>query len=148
MDITRMEEDLIRDEGIRLRPYKCSAGHLTIGVGHRITANDRAASADSLSLEAVGMLLTRDIATALGAAFRIFGREAFEAMADARQRAVVNMIFNLGEARFAGFRRMIAAIKAGRWGDAAAECLGSKYAEQVGARATRVAYQLRNGRDM
>ena len=142
-----MEEDLIRDEGIRLRPYKCSAGHLTIGVGHRITANDRAASSDSLSLEAVGMLLTRDIATALGAAFRIFGREAFEAMTDARQRAVVNMIFNLGEARFAGFRRMIAAIKEHRWKDAAAECLDSAYARQVGKRALRVSEALRTGAD-
>lgn len=147
MDITRMEEDLIRDEGIRLRPYKCSAGHLTIGVGHRITANDRAASADSLSLEAVGMLLTRDIATALGTANTVFGRDRFEGMTDARQRAIVNMIFNLGAEGFAGFRRMITAIKEHRWKDAARECLDSKYAVQVGKRARRVAEALETGLD-
>ena len=27
MDYTRMEEDLIRDEGLRLRTYRCTAWH-------------------------------------------------------------------------------------------------------------------------
>ena len=143
MNFTTMEEELIRDEGLRLRPYTCSAGHLTIGVGHKITG--RESLGDTISLEVAGMLLTRDIATALAAATRIFGRERFEGFAEARQRAVVNMIFNLGEDRFQGFKRMIAAIQAGSWADAAAHCLDSKYAQQVGERAKRVARQLREG---
>ena len=147
MDFTRMEEDLIRDEGLRLRPYRCTAGHLTVGVGHKVTPQDRIAEDDAISLEAAGMLLTRDIATALGAIFRIFGREAFEAMTDARQRAIVNMIFNLGSERFGRFRLMITAIKEHRWSAAAVECLNSKYATQVGNRAQRVAEALRTGRD-
>lgn len=143
MDFTRMEEDLIRDEGLRLRPYRCTAGHLTIGVGHRITPQDRIAEDDAISLEAAGMLLTRDIATALGTANTVFGRDRFEAMTDARQRAIANMIFNLGSERFAGFRKMITAIKTHKWEDAARECLNSKYAAQVGKRAQRVAEALR-----
>lgn len=145
MDYTQMELDLIRDEGLRLRTYRCSAGHLTIGVGHKVTDRDRIAEGDTISLEAAGLYLTRDIATALGTANTVFGRDRFESMTDGRQRAITNMIFNLGPERFAGFRRMITAIKSRQWDDAARECLDSAYARQVGARAQRVADALRTG---
>lgn len=143
MDYTAMEEELIRDEGLRLRPYRCTAGHMTIGVGHLITG---AESWDSVSLEMAGTLLTRDIATAISNVTSALGRNVFDAMTDARQRAVVNMMFNLGPTRFAGFKKMIAAIRAGDWSEAATHCLDSQYAQQVGARARRVATQLRTGR--
>lgn len=141
-----MELDLIRDEGLRLRTYRCSAGHLTIGVGHKVADRDRLAEGDSISLEAAGLLLSRDIATAIGTANTIFGLDRFETMTDARQRALVNMIFNLGSGKFAGFRRMILAVKEHRWDDAARECLDSAYAKQVGARANRVANALKSGK--
>ena len=148
MDYTHMEEDLIRDEAIRLRTYRCSAGHLTIGVGHKITPTDRIAEGDTISLEEAGLYLNRDIATAIGTANTVFGRDRFEAMTETRQRAITNMIFNLGAGKFAGFRKMITAIKEHRWDDAERECLDSAYAKQVGNRAKRVAYQLKTGRDL
>ena len=148
MDYTHMEEDLIRDESLRLRTYRCSKGYLTIGVGHKITPTDRIDEGDTISLEAAGLFLSRDIATALGTANTVFGRGRFESMTDARQRAITNMIFNLGSEKFAGFRRMITAIKEHRWDDAELECLDSAYAKQVGNRAKRVAYQLKTGRDL
>lgn len=147
MDFTRMEEDLLRDEGLRLRTYTCSTGHLTIGVGHKVTPQDRIADGDAISLETAGLFLSRDIATALGTANTIFGRGRFESLPDARQRALVNMIFNLGAERFAKFVKMITAIKERRWDDAAAECLDSHYAKQVGKRARRVAAALETGLD-
>ncbi|NCC91708.1 MAG: lysozyme [Opitutae bacterium] len=147
MDFTRMEEDLLRDEGLRLRPYKCSAGHLTIGVGHKVTPHDRITEGDAISLETAGLFLSRDIAIALGTANTIFGRDRFESLPDARQRALVNMIFNLGAERFAKFVKLITAIKERRWADAAVECLDSTYARQVGNRAIRVSGALRTGQD-
>lgn len=147
MDFTHMEEDLLRDEGLRLRTYACSRGHLTIGVGHKLTPQDRLSEGDAISLETAGLFLARDIATAMATANVIFGRDVFESMADARQRALVNMIFNLGGDRFRGFQRMIAAVQTHRWQEAARECLDSEYARQVGARAKRVAAALRDGKD-
>lgn len=147
MDYTQMELDLIRDEGLRLRTYRCTAGHLTIGVGHKLTPRDRVGEGDTISLEAAGLYLSRDIATAMGTAATVFGRDRFEGMTDARQRAVVNMIFNLGSTKFGGFARMITAIKSRQWDDAARECLDSAYARQVGDRAKRVAHQLKTGED-
>lgn len=147
MDFCQIEEDLIRDEGLRLRAYICPAGKLTIGVGHRVTRADRLDKNSRISLERAGFLLSTDISAALGAANRIFGRVEFVSWPDARQRAIVNMIFNLGETGFRGFERMIPAIKAGDWHLASLECLDSLYARQVGRRAQRIAEALRTGSD-
>ena len=144
MNWTSMEEDLIRDEGLRLRAYTCPAGYPTIGVGHRM----RPADIDrTISLETAGYLLSRDISNAMGTALELFGREQFDAWPDARQRAICNMIFNLGEEGFLGFKNMIAAIRADDWQAASRHCLDSKYARQVGQRAKRIAHQLRSGVD-
>lgn len=148
MNYTQLELDLIRDEGLRLYPYRCTAGHLTIGVGHKILASDRLAEGDSISLERAGLMLQYDISLAVAHANKTFERWHFESMSDARQRAIVNMIFNLGRDRFAGFKNMIDAIKRCDWEQASTECLDSKYARQVGKRADRVAYALRTGEDM
>ena len=92
-----------------------------------------------------GSALQEDIATALSAVINVFGRSAFEYFSEARQRALVNLMFNLGPDRFAGFKKLIAAVRAGDWSEAAAHCLDSKYAQQVGDRAKRIAKQLREG---
>lgn len=44
MDRYKLERELIRDEGWRSKPYKCTAGHWTIGVG-KITVFPGVASA-------------------------------------------------------------------------------------------------------
>ncbi len=31
MDVPLMKRELLRDEGLRLKPYRCTAGKLTIG---------------------------------------------------------------------------------------------------------------------
>ena len=67
MNYTQMELDLIRDEGIRLRTYRCTAGHLTIGVGHKVTPRDRISEGDTISLEAAGLItVSRPIHEATG----------------------------------------------------------------------------------
>ena len=53
------------------------------------------------------------------------------------------MAFNMGQPRLAKFKRMIAAIKAGDWDRAAIEALDSRWAAQVGDRATEIAAMLR-----
>lgn len=146
MDYTRMEEDLIRDEGLRLRTYRCTAGVLTIGVGHAIKPGEHIQDGDTITLEQAGWFLTRDIATAISDVIFIFGREAFDSWSDARQRAITNMAFNLGRARLLTFRNTIQAIKDGRWNDAARGVRNSKYYKQVGKRGERVARALERGK--
>ena len=134
MDAERLLKDLMRDEGVRLKVYRCPAGRLTIGVGRNL--QDVGIS----SMEAVD-LLGNDIArviSELNAAL-----PWWRGVPEPGQRALANMAFNLGLTRLMEFQRMIAALRAGDYEAAAAEALDSKWAEQVGARAERIALLFR-----
>lgn len=140
MDRQKLRIELIRDEGLRLKAYKDSLGNFTIGVGHLMPLT---ATGAEMITEARAMdLLETDIDIAYSLATEVFG--IMVEMADARQRALVNMCLNLGN-RIRGFKKLIAAVRAGQWDLAAAEALDSKWADQVGKRATRIADMLRHG---
>jgi lysozyme len=62
---------------------------------------------------------------------------------EAVQEVLANLCFNLGLAGLLGFRQTLALLQAGRYAEAAAELLRSKWAGQVGARAERLAQRLR-----
>lgn len=142
MNWTTLEEDLIRDEGLRLREYVCSAGHPTIGVGHKLLPDEHM---DEISLTEAGRLLRLDIQHAIDGLENVFGTRCMDRWSEPRQRALVNMMFNLGETRFRGFKRMIKHVDQCNWALAAEECLDSAYARQVGSRAERVAKAIREG---
>ncbi len=122
-------EELKRDEGVVLTLYQCSAGKNTIGVGRNI--DDRGITEDESDY-----LLSNDIdlcVRELEGAFSWFGT-----LSDSRQRVLVNMCFNLGLSRLMGFKKFLAAMEAREWETAGVEMLDSKWAEQVGARSTRL----------
>ena len=136
MDVPLMKRELLRDEGLRLKPYRCTAGKLTIGVGRNlddvgITANE----ADTLLENNIGCAMA-DLDRAL---------PLWRNLSDARRRALVNMVFNMGLSRLMGFRNMLADLCAGDGVGAAAEALNSAWARQVGPRAARIADILREG---
>ena len=128
--------DLKRDEGLRLKPYLCPAGKTTIGIGRNL--DDR-----GITTEEAEYLARNDIAEAVRVCRRLF--PAWDSMTDARQEALANMAFNLGERGLAKFTLMIAAAERGDWHTAADNVLASRYAYQVGDRAKRVAAALLNG---
>ena len=136
MNRAKLVAELRRDEGVKAKPYRDTEGILTIGVGRNL--EDVGLSDDEMDY-----LLTNDINRAL----RWCQRQDWWPMVDtdARQRAIVNMVFNLGPTRFIGFRKMLEAIRRGDWPAAADEALDSKWADQVGSRAHRIAAMLRNG---
>jgi lysozyme len=146
MNYLQCELDLIRDEGVRLRAYKCTAGFLTIGVGHKLTPREIQSDMTEISLEQAGYLLHQDIGLALGGCYGIFGRWHFDGLSEPRQRALVNMCFQLGTAGLAKFKRMVAAIMVNDWQKAKVEALDSKWARSDSpARAQRVAKELLGG---
>ena len=146
MNYTQTELDLIRDEGVRLRVYRCTAGHLTIGVGHKLTERDVLQGLSEISLEQAGYLLHMDIGIAMNGCASIFGRDRFDGFTEARQRALVNMCFQMGTQGLTKFRKMVDAIMRDDWATAQAEALDSKWARSDSpARAQRVAYMLGRG---
>ncbi|OGR34708.1 MAG: hypothetical protein A2051_04490 [Desulfovibrionales bacterium GWA2_65_9] len=134
MNTQRLAEDLLRDEGLRLKPYRCTAGRLTIGVGRNL--DDRGITESEALL-----LLDNDIKSFWG---QLVTSQPWVMQApEAVQEVLVNLCFNLGLAGLLQFRQTLAFLQAGRNADAAAEMLRSKWAGQVGARAERLAQKLR-----
>jgi GH24 family phage-related lysozyme (muramidase) len=66
------------------------------------------------------------------------------AISPIRERALINMAFNLGY-RLSGFKKFLAAVNAEDWETAAKEMMDSKWAQQVGDRAVRLRDQILNG---
>ena len=133
----KLKEQLIRDEGLKLKPYRCTADKLTIGVGRNL--EDVGISED----EAMYML-GNDIMNVEAILDRTF--KWFNNLDSVRQDVLINMAFNMGIAKFLGFKRTIAYIEKGEYEEASVEMLNSLWAKQVGDRALRLSKQIREGR--
>lgn len=124
-DRAALKAQLIRHEGLRLKPYRCPAGFLTIGVGRNLeTRGITAGEADTL--------LEHDIDLCLRL---LTDRFAWFADLDGvRQRALVDLCFNLGMPTLLEFTRALAAMAKGDYETAGAEFRRSHWYQQVGVR--------------
>ena len=135
MNTHRLAQQLLIDEGLRLKPYRCTAGKLTIGVGRNL--EDRGIT----EAEAMG-LLDNDIKSFWG---QLVVKLPWVMQApDTVQEVLLNMCFNLGMAGLLGFKRTLALLEAKEYDAAAREMLNSVWAKQVGQRAVRLAAQIAN----
>jgi lysozyme len=134
--VSSLRAQLQRDEGLRLEPYRDDVGLLTIGYGHNLDAH-------GISQEVAELLLTEDIARVL-AGLRARAPWYLE-LPEPRRAVLENMAFNVGVGGLMGFRKMLLAVQAGDYAAAAREMLDSRWAAQVGARAQRLADQMREG---
>ena len=125
-------------EGERLKPYRCTAGKLTIGVGRNL--EDR-----GITREEAAYLLANDIAAEERELLRALPWVA--KLDDVRQRVLLDMAFNLGVVGLLSFKRTLGVIEAGRYELAAAMMLDSKWAGQVGQRAERLSRMMATGKD-
>ena len=125
-----IETDLMRDEGLRQKPYRDTVGKLTVGFGRNL--DDVGISRDEAFI-----LLRNDIQTARTDLDRAL--PWWRGLPESSQRGLVNMCFNLGLSRLLGFKRMLKALEARDGALAAKEALNSKWAGQVGERAERIA---------
>ena len=124
-------------EGVRLEPYKCPAGFLTIGIGRNLDAN-------GISVETAEQMLEEDLMTAWEDVVFIFGRQV-EDWSRNRKLALIDMLFNLGRNTFLQFQHTITHIEDGKWREAAQAALDSKWARQVPRRAKTIADMMRHG---
>jgi len=132
MDIDKLRQNLIREEGLKLKPYTCTADKLTIGVGRNI--EDRGIS------EATAMqMLDEDINICLAELNVTINN--FERLPEPVQMTLVDLCFNLGLKRLLAFKKTLKYIQegliTGNYTKAAVELLDSAYARQVPNRAKR-----------
>jgi lysozyme len=135
-DITALEDQLIDHEGLELKPYRCTAEKLTIGVGRNI--EDRGITEDEARY-----LLKNDIKIVED---ELLEKKPVVAGLDAvRQRVLVDMGFNLGIPTLLKFQNMWTAIEEEDFETAADEAMDSRWAKQVGRRAERLCQAMATG---
>jgi lysozyme len=127
---------LVLHEGLRLKPYRCTAGKLTIGVGRNLDDN-------GITQAEAFALLENDILAVEADLDRTW--PWWREMSEARQQVLADMCFNLGLTRLGGFVNTLAAMKRGDYNAAADGMLKSLWASQVGRRAQRLARMMREG---
>jgi lysozyme len=136
MDRDALKERLILDEDLKLKPYRCPAGKLTIGIGRNIK-DVGISRAEAL------MLCDNDIDRVEAELDRHV--PWWRDLSERRQQALANMCFNMGWPRLAKFKNMLAALQAGDFDRAAAEAENSLWFKQVGARGMRIAAMIKEG---
>lgn len=133
-----LEDQLTLHEGKRSRPYRCSAGYLSAGVGRNLDAN-------GLRPDEIALMLANDIAEAKRQLDR--GMPWWRQLDAVRQKVMVDMMFNLGPGSLGKFHNTLLSIRDGRYTDASRSMLQSKWARQVGKRAIRLAHMMKTGQD-
>lgn len=123
-------------EGLRLKPYTCPAGKLTIGYGHNLEDN-------GITEEMAEVLLRTDLACARMEVCAKF--PWIIKLNEPRQYVLVDMCFNMGIGRLLTFKKMLAALKEGYYERAAYEMMDSKWAKQVVRRAKTLAEIMKKG---
>ena len=123
-----LREYIKRNEGLRTKPYKCSAEKLTIGYGRNL--DDKGINEYEAEL-----MFGRDLNEAIEDVKSVI--ENFESLTKNRQIVLVDMVFNLGIVRFSKFKNMIREIHGENWNTAAYEIKNSAYYKQVPNRAKR-----------
>ena len=143
-------------EGLRLKPYRCSAGKLTIGYGHNIDAKpltgDIGAYFKRTGCITEGManvLLDNDLADAKG---RLLKRLPWVAKLDqVRQMVLIDMAFNMGigqvgKSGLLSFTHTLALIEEGKFVEAAEAMRQSAWHRQTGRRAVKLCAMMRSGK--
>jgi lysozyme len=134
----RIKEQLVRHEGLRLKPYRCTAGKLTIGVGRNLDDS-------GISLSEAYIMLINDI---MNCEKQLQSKipDIYNGLDEVRKSVLLNMCFNLGINGLLGFKNTLAFVKAGDWERAANNMLVSKWAKQVGRRAIELSELMRKGK--
>lgn len=132
-----LRDRIIEHEGLRLKPYKCSMGYLTIGVGRNLETN-------GISKQEAMMLLDNDMERCKADVARNMPWSLD--LDDMRKGVLVEMVFQLGIGRVMLFKKMISALREHNYEAAANEVLTSAWHKQTPKRCETLARIMREGK--
>lgn len=124
-----LKNRLIKEEGLRLKPYKCTSDKLTIGIGRNL--EDRGIT----EAEAL-YLLDNDIQDVTGSLIKSI--PWFCTIHYTAQLVLMDMAFNMGVNGLLEFKNTLIYIKYGDYLKASVEMLDSRWSKQVGKRAVEL----------
>ena len=132
-----IKEQLVRHEGLKLKPYLCTAGKLTIGIGRNLDDC-------GVSQSEAYIMLINDI---MNCEKQLQAKipDIYNGLDEVRKSVLLNMCFNLGIYGLLGFKNTLEFIEVGDWERAANNMLVSRWAKQVGRRAIELSELMRKG---
>jgi len=139
VNLTKLEDQLIQHEGLRLDMYRDSVGIWTIGIGRNLEHV-------GLRTEAEARYLLRSDVLAIRAEIERSIQWVGD-LNEVRQRVLMDMAFNLGVSGLMKFQKTLRHVAAGRYEAAAQEMLRSRWADQVGQRAMTLSKMMATGHD-
>jgi lysozyme len=131
MDTSKVRKMFVLDEGMRTKPYRCTAGKLSLGLGRNL--DDVGISEDEAYY-----LLNNDVERATRACASIFGKGLWDRWSENRRLGWVNLAFNLGQVRLLNFRNTLRSALREDWPKVEEGLRKSLWFTQVGQRAERV----------
>ncbi len=139
-EMDKLKEELIDDEGVRDYAYQDSLGYFTIGIGHLIDKR----VGGKISQDTIHHIFKEDIAEAVQQLDdNLFWWRSLDPV---RQRALINLCFNMGINKLLGFQNFLAHSQAGDYKKATEHLLDSKWARQVQkSRVERITQQWEYG---
>ena len=118
-----------KHEGYRDKLYTCTAGKITVGYGRNLSDN-------GIRRDEAELMLKNDMAECEAVlSDRI---PCWLELSETRQGVLINMMYNLGWPRLSKFKNMLKALETNDYQLAAIEMLDSRWAKQVGRRATEL----------
>lgn len=143
MNIEKLRQQLIIDEGQVNEIYNDHLGYATFGIGHLVIEGDPELGASigtPVSEERVIECFEKDVQTVISDC-RIL-HDAWDGYPDEAQQVIANMMFNMGRTRLGGFKNFRAALEESDWERAGKEGRDSKWYRQVTNRAERLMERL------
>lgn len=138
--------DLIeKEEGFRAKPYHCSEGYPTVGIGKRIGPKNAPIIMYEFEVSRViaKQWLNDEVEQIL---HTLTYHGWFRGLNSNRQSVIVSMSYQMGVNGLLKFKKMIQALKDGDYNEAKKQALDSRWAKQTPARAYRHAESLRTGK--
>lgn len=120
-------------EGLRLKPYKCSANKLSIGYGRNLEDC-------GISKEEADVLFNNDFKRATEDTLKLLKERHIDSskLSVGRLYVVIDMCFNMGYNRLNKFNKFFTALAEENYEEAAKEMKNSAWYTQVGKRAVRL----------
>lgn len=150
MNLLEIKKRLEFHEGFQAKPYYCTQGKKTIGIGRNLEAKPLTEAErlviknpENITKQEAYFLLENDIKETINLLDNMV--RCFSKLDDERKYALIDMGFQMGVPGVCKFKNMLAAMDAGDFEKASKECLNSNYAKQTPARANRIARLIKTG---
>ncbi len=143
MDISKLKDQLIIDEGVKYETYLDHLSLKTCGIGHLCREDEPEYDLElgaEISEDRVTELFEQDIQSVIIDCKKVY--DDWDNLPEEVKQIVANMMFNLGRPRYSKFRKHIQAVMDGNWQESANQMRDSRWYRQVTNRAERLCKRM------